>query len=390
MNKQKYRIIVDTNVVYHSSDGISRIFNLGLLELPKFIKEHNLKDVRLCFPEIVIGERVTQCSERATNSLKTLTDKLREFEKIGLKCPKPFDKVDFITIFEDQAKSFVKENDITLIKTPTIDQEGIIKRLLKREPPFRDEDRGFKDTLIWLSIIEDAKTEKDCNYIVLSNNSTDFSEEKLRPQFEAISKKELKILSKIEEVKEYLDKELNLKLHLKERYKHIEQIIFQKHDKIMLEINKNRYYIQQYSSSLALKYVRVSKIELLQADIDFINEAGKSQFTVQLTVKAYGEILKSDISEAGLNFDSLQYRYLGFRGPITFSQYENNSFSLPIEFKVTCDYEDSTEEIIVRSIELLSPEVKEKPSFKATCFQADYSPLSLSGYMAETQYRNPY
>jgi hypothetical protein len=56
-----------------------------------------------------------------------------------------------------------------------VDNSLLVKRAIKKIKPFQDQDKGFRDTLIWLSFIDYIKTNniKD-DIIFINNNSTDF------------------------------------------------------------------------------------------------------------------------------------------------------------------------------------------------------------------------
>lgn len=62
--------------------------------------------------------------------------------------------------YEGFLNDFLREQGISLLEYPKTDHQEITKRAIGRKRPFVDRDRGYRDTLIWLSVINLLKTAK--------------------------------------------------------------------------------------------------------------------------------------------------------------------------------------------------------------------------------------
>lgn len=56
----------------------------------------------------------------------------------------------------------------------TIPNSILVNRAIKRIKPFKDDDKGYRDTLIWLSFLEYLKSTSSQKVAFINNNSTDF------------------------------------------------------------------------------------------------------------------------------------------------------------------------------------------------------------------------
>ncbi|MWB93472.1 DUF4935 domain-containing protein [Flavobacterium sp. GA093] len=66
----------------------------------------------------------------------------------------------------------------------------IIKRAINREKPFKDGDVGFRDAVIWLTILDHCKGNHEKQVIFISNNPKDFGDDKNSSELHKSLKKE--------------------------------------------------------------------------------------------------------------------------------------------------------------------------------------------------------
>jgi predicted nucleic acid-binding protein len=239
MEEDKYKIVFDTNFIYYDlSSDLDKVFNSNLLDIRKFLDEHKLSDVYLAIPDLVVKERLFQRLEDIEGAINKIDDVLEKFKNFNIKLDlKSIKSKNYQEILEKKIDKILKVNKIKVIKTIDITQEILIKRVLGKVKPFREGDRGFKDTIIWLSIIEDIKRNKDENYIFCTNNTKDFIKESCQEEFGKYSKKEFTIIPDMAALKEYLDKKLVLNLELEELYRRIEEELKEKTGTIMAKVN---------------------------------------------------------------------------------------------------------------------------------------------------------
>ncbi len=241
MNKKKFNVVLDTNFLWRDrEEKLDQIFNTSFEDLLSFLDENDLKsNVEVKVPTVVLEERVAQRfdvvqaviakHEDAVEKLKPFTTKEDKIE---------LSERDVEKALREEGTKFLKANDIALLPLPTIPTKDLVERSLRHIPPFANKgDKGFKDTLIWLTILADVKENKESHYIFCTNNTEDFKVDELSQEFAVFSKNSLTILSTLPELKEYLDKELVLNLELKRKHSLVEDEIKRKIGEIMLQVN---------------------------------------------------------------------------------------------------------------------------------------------------------
>jgi hypothetical protein len=67
-------------------------------------------------------------------------------------------------------------------KSKSVDSKEIFRRAIEEKLPFQQSGNGFKDTLIWMSIIHTVKSNKNDYYAFITANSRDFGVGKLAPE----------------------------------------------------------------------------------------------------------------------------------------------------------------------------------------------------------------
>ena len=106
----------------------------------------------------------------------------------------------------------------------------LVNRAIKRVKPFKDDDKGFRDTLIWLSFLEYITKKENQKIAFINNNSTDFLNvektdlnENLKNDLKLYNiKNEFKVYNSI---KEFIDKEVGYK-HIHTKAKILEEFIY--------------------------------------------------------------------------------------------------------------------------------------------------------------------
>jgi len=138
---------------------------------------------------------------------------------------------------KERTKKYLTDKNVETIVVPKLDQDALLKRAYEKTHPFTQSDKGFKDTLLWLSVLEDAKLNPKTDYLLCTKNKEDFNLVKLSKEFEVVSKAKLLIIDSPQDIKEHLDNKYKLQLELKERNVEIESDIKRKIDELMLKFN---------------------------------------------------------------------------------------------------------------------------------------------------------
>ena len=146
-------VIPDTNILFSDQ------FLEGAL-VNTILAAEDRSDIRLVIPEIVVDELRNLVEERLEATIKG-ADRLRhDFAKLSGLSPYSVDimiscdqRKAVLDRFESRIQQLAKEGRI--LNYPSPSPKELAHRSIKVKVPFREEDRGMRDTLIWL-------TAKDC------------------------------------------------------------------------------------------------------------------------------------------------------------------------------------------------------------------------------------
>jgi len=229
MTKNKYKVVFDANILYCDEENcLNKVFNSNIGDVFNFLKSNKVTDLCLCAPQLVIDERISHrllMIESQYESFNRVLRNLKVFGHINVK-EKNFNRNKYKKILNKNVSLIIKKYKIKIIPTAKIEQELIIKRALDKVAPFYGQgkgDRGFKDTLIWLSLLKDAKNNKKYNYILVTDDKTGFTPEVCENEFKKYSTSTFLIKRSISDLKEFVDEKFNLELEYKKLYQEIEQ-----------------------------------------------------------------------------------------------------------------------------------------------------------------------
>jgi len=220
----RIRIFIDTNQVWDNKGPFSTIFSPSFSDLPKFLKDNSLKKISICLPDMVIKERVQHKKESINEAIKYVNEKIKILKEAGHEDPEIEPRDDYERKLRKYAEEFCGAHAIEIISDPSVTLEELTEWATSKRKPFDDHGSGFKDTLIYLSMVEDAKANNGDTYILATKNSTQFDEE-LISDFKERTGKELSIVPGILEVQQKLDELVPLGQRLVERDQKIENII---------------------------------------------------------------------------------------------------------------------------------------------------------------------
>jgi len=240
MMGQIYKIIFDTNILWLDNENkISSLVNYSIKDSVKFVKDNNInKNVFLAIPEIVFQERIEQILEQVEEVIKKIQNGIKALEPFGVKVSEKSYKKNFRSKIVKSFERLLKDSKIGILITPKYNQKKLIGRALQKKKPFSGKgDKGLKDTLIWFTILDDAKKNKNINYVLCTSNEIDFDSKELIEEFIKVNNKSFKIVNNLGDLKQFLDNELDLKLKLKELYAKTENEIRQKIGEIMVQFH---------------------------------------------------------------------------------------------------------------------------------------------------------
>lgn len=236
-------IYIDTNII-RTEQSWEKDFSVlnpkgdfqKLLDLAEL---NSLKDkVNIGIPETVLAEFFKSKKENFSNSFSSFKNKIPLFKKMdcfdldSVKLPEDdFDYQEYMRKVINQLNNdmnSIKLIDINWDKSKEILQT-IYDKAINNEKPFeknkgKGKDKGFKDNIIWETIIPHAKDNNYDNHFLLSENTNDFSSE-LEIEFEKRIDKTIKIVSTYDQIESELnliyslmDMDIALKKHIEDKY----------------------------------------------------------------------------------------------------------------------------------------------------------------------------
>jgi len=261
----KYKIVFDTNTlfIYPGNDPLVDLFSSNMLDSVGFIKKHALSDkIILSIPEVVIEEKKQQIVRQAMDNIEKIVSGFKvlsqlndhfDLSKIQDECDLEYSK-----IIREKLLQKLNSDNVEIIKLSAINPEELMDRAIRGIKPFNNNkkdngckrDDGIKDTLIWLSLLEDAKNNyNSCEYIFCTNNTTQFNKEVIE-EFKKAFNKELIIIKGIDELKEFLDEKFELKLGIKKIYDEIKENISKNAGDLILQFNEMYFKKTGYNQHL--------------------------------------------------------------------------------------------------------------------------------------------
>lgn len=231
---EKYFIVFDTNTLYHAydqkADFSTFYFNRTYDHVVGMINQADIYEyVSLVIPNVVWSEMTKQIVEAHNEKLELIKNQLKKyvFPELKIEMNEIEDYELYIKPVIESYKDQLSSDINQVIELPLAGAsrfESIIKRAFDKRPPFegkeKKSDKGFKDALIWESILEFVGEHTNSNtiYYTLDNR---FNEE-LQKEFQEIyPTANLTICKNETEIKNQL--ELWSKMIDKYRYQPIEE-----------------------------------------------------------------------------------------------------------------------------------------------------------------------
>ncbi|MBI2660561.1 DUF4935 domain-containing protein [Candidatus Woesearchaeota archaeon] len=246
MVKTKYVIIIDTNIIRNSAseEWDNPLSTIGIRAIFDFIKKHKLEnEVILTIPEIVLEEILSQKIHSINKDLEYLENLYEKYKQRfgleGVDMPK-YKSFNFYSFFKDKCSNFMQKHNLDLLKIPDIKADEILKRCLQKKPPFQTEtDKGFKDTVLWLSILHLSINNPDTR-IILATEDKIFREVSLNQEIKLINNTGITIYQESNEIVSQLSSELEVDKRFKERIDNVKaRVVNEKINFILNEITKD-------------------------------------------------------------------------------------------------------------------------------------------------------
>jgi hypothetical protein len=210
---------------------------------------------------LLMSELVCDEIENIRNrELEGIVSNLKQDAKRSMKYKSEIFEYDFDKLLTDEKYDFrllieEKVSNIEYFDYEKIEQKKVVQRALKKIRPFQEEEKGYRDTLIWLSFISYLADRKITNGVVfITNNKDDFYNKK-NDDFHDDLKSDLI--------------ELNLKCEIV-KYNSL-------FDFIKDNVDRDEHFISQ--TKLFDEHLNEIDDELESEAVDFINNLSESKFS---------------------------------------------------------------------------------------------------------------
>jgi len=267
----KTLIILDTNKIRSMNLGGASYgsfeFGSEFDSLSSYVREKGLSEfIEIAVPNVALEELLQQKAEQYSEDIETIagiSNRLSELPGVDLSQvslpAKSFDPKEHL---EPRMRDFVKRSELTVIdleeeKLGPILKE-VLKRAIERRPPFRrgakSKDMGFKDVMIWESILHFDGCRKSDKVMLLTTDS-DFNE-KCKQEFESKVKREILITPSVDFVLATIDAD----------YAFVIQ------NKKWIDFVKADYFKSYFDGKLSkLEYLTVSGVERKVVHVSLVN-----------------------------------------------------------------------------------------------------------------------
>ena len=141
-------VVVDANAIVHRDWRLQSPWWRLLLELSA------IERIELVVPEIVVREVVGKYARAA----KALSKDLRNLQM-------PFDLDESVASYESQLRKRLKEAKSQTLETDSVEILELVDRAVARRRPFDDEGNGFRDTVIWMQVLNLVSTDARVHFI---------------------------------------------------------------------------------------------------------------------------------------------------------------------------------------------------------------------------------
>ena len=183
-SNNEYFLVFDTNILFHRYDNEADFTSFSFGE--KYEKTVDLVNqldiyeyVTLVIPEVSWGELTKQIEEAYEDKYCEITRLFNNYRFPGIRLDE-YKSVDYKDYIKTKISDYKKEiqggiNDVIELPIP-IDScfSNIITRAIEKIPPFegkeKQSDKGFKDALIWESILKFVSEHSEANLIFYCND----------------------------------------------------------------------------------------------------------------------------------------------------------------------------------------------------------------------------
>ena len=266
------KIIVDTNI-------INRDYRLTSKYIVTLSDAASKLGYEICVPEVVVDEIVCHYKSELIEAYDTC---IKGFTKLNKLTPVPYKLTisqesinEQLQKFKEQYETELHAKNIKILPYPNVDHKTLVAKELDKKKPFKDSQKGYRDSLIWETVKSELIPIKDlfdeCHILLLTRNTKDFADasglhQDLRDELLALG---------------YSDTVVKLVTDCEKFFKDVIQPEFEELDKIKEALNAKGSYNR---ISVQDDIAQLFDMQLVQQMLDAIDEYG-----IQVYVPLYCE-----------------------------------------------------------------------------------------------------
>src|SRR5271157_5478638 len=147
------KIYFDTNAVYQD-------YLLESVAMKVFERYLSWTNDELCVPKVVFEETIRHFQRKYQETLAHYDGEKRVFQSLGLPTNEFPDTTKAVDIYRNKLVQRLKELKARIVEIPDISLDDVLVRDLEEHRPFkqvREESAGFRDVIIWESILRDCR-----------------------------------------------------------------------------------------------------------------------------------------------------------------------------------------------------------------------------------------
>jgi hypothetical protein len=285
------------------------------------LREFTLRTNSTVFvPQVVIDEVEAKFGKRldeAVQEVRTAAHSIARLMDSAYKIPEP-QRDEELSRYSQRLRCRLRELSIEMLGYPSISHADLVKRQVNQQRPFQAKGTGYRDALIWHSLVKllDGSKEK-C--VLVTRNSTDFSASKDSPTvIHSDLQKDLDILGIKGNVSLSKDLDAFLDEHAKPRLKSLHDLkreleigkpidlkdeLKARFNQIIEEINSSptrllklrRYDLQQMEQPIGISSMDKEPNDVRVDDVlDFGDQDVYLEFTGEYEAELYGNLPRTD------------------------------------------------------------------------------------------------
>lgn len=166
------KLVLDANALI--SD-----FNLGGSKFRLLFDHVKRSGDGLCVPEIAFDETVRKYQEQLEDAHRAMASGSRAASRLlGRKIEAPLTSdaiAEEVEVYRKFLRQTLQRHGTEILPYPKVSHADVVKRLLAERRPFKDGEKGYRDCLLWETLLETAR--KQVATALVSDNTRDFADD---------------------------------------------------------------------------------------------------------------------------------------------------------------------------------------------------------------------